>query len=158
MIYKDNKKLTKYDIEDYSLKNNDIKEIIKQMAKSGGFESVNLVDGITILQKMIAEPQCTKFLSFVGAIISTGLRGIIKDMIKKNMFDCIITTCGSLDHDIARSFGNYCSGDLNIDDTFLKKKNIHRLGNVFIPVENYGPLIETKIQEYISEFYKLNRE
>ena len=104
MIYKDNKKLTKYDIEDYSLKNNTLKEIIKQMAKSGGFESVNLVDGITILQKMIAEPQCTKFLSFVGAIISTGVRGIIKDMIKKNMFDCIITTCGALDHDLARSF------------------------------------------------------
>jgi deoxyhypusine synthase len=67
------------------------------MSKSGGFESVNLVDGITILQKMIAEPQCTNFLSFVGAIISTGVRGIIKDMIKKNMFNCIITTCGALD-------------------------------------------------------------
>jgi deoxyhypusine synthase len=158
MIYKDNKKLTKYDIEDYSLKNNDLKEIIKQMAKSGGFESVNLVDGITILQKMIAEPQCTKFLSFVGAIISTGARGIIKDMIKKNMFDCIITTCGALDHDLARSFVKYYAGDFNVDDYYLKKNNIHRLGNVFIPIENYGPLIESKIQEYIQEFYKNTKE
>jgi len=158
MIYKDNKKLTKYEIEDYSLKNNDIKEIIKQMAKSGGFESVNLVDGITILQKMIAEPQCTKFLSFVGAIISTGVRGIIKDMIKKNMFDCIITTCGALDHDLARSFVKYYAGDFNVDDYYLKKNNIHRLGNVFIPIENYGPLIESKIQEYIQEFYKNTKE
>ena len=158
MIYKDNKKLTKYEIEDYGLKNNDIKEIIKQMAKSGGFESVNLVDGITILQKMIAEPQCTKFLSFVGAIISTGVRGIIKDMIKKNMFDCIITTCGALDHDLARSFVKYYAGDFNVDDYYLKKNNIHRLGNVFIPIENYGPLIESKIQEYIQEFYKNTKE
>jgi deoxyhypusine synthase len=158
MIYKDNKKLTKYDIEDYNLKNNDLKEIIKQMAKSGGFESVNLVDGITILQKMIAEPQCTKFLSFVGAIISTGVRGIIKDMIKKNMFDCIITTCGALDHDLARSFVKYYAGDFNVDDYYLKKNNIHRLGNVFIPIENYGPLIESKIQEYIQEFYKNTKE
>ncbi len=158
MIYKNNKKLTKYDIEDYSLKNNDLKEITKQMAKSGGFESVNLVDGITILQKMIAEPQCTKFLSFVGAIISTGVRGIIKDMIKKNMFDCIITTCGALDHDLARSFVKYYAGDFNVDDYYLKKNNIHRLGNVFIPIENYGPLIESKIQEYIQEFYKNTKE
>ena len=104
MNHKNNKKkLTKYDIEDYSIEKNDLKEITNQMSKSGGFESVNLIDGITILQKMIAEPQCTKFLSFVGAIISTGVRGIIKDMIKKNMFDCIITTCGALDHDLARS-------------------------------------------------------
>jgi len=158
MNYKNNKKLTKYDIEDYNLKNKDLKEITKQMAKSGGFESVNLVDGITILQKMIAEPQCTKFLSFVGAIISTGMRGIIKDMIKKNMFNCIITTCGALDHDLARSFVKYYAGDFNVDDYYLKKHNIHRLGNVFIPIENYGPLIESKIQEYIQEFYKNNKE
>ncbi|HYJ00864.1 MAG TPA: deoxyhypusine synthase [Nitrososphaeraceae archaeon] len=158
MVYNKNEKFTNYDIKDYDIQQGNLNDVINQMSKTGGFESVNLTNGITTLKKMIAEPNCTKFLSFVGAIISTGLRGIIKDMIKKNMFDCIITTCGSLDHDIARSFGNYCSGDLNIDDTFLKKKNIHRLGNVFIPVENYGPLIETKIQEYISEFYKLNRE
>jgi deoxyhypusine synthase len=158
MNYKKNKKLTKYDIEDYSLKNNDLNEITKQMAKSGGFESVNLVDGITILQKMIAEPQCTKFLSFVGAIISTGVRGIIKDMIKRNMFDCIITTCGAIDHDLARSFVKYYAGDFNVDDYYLKKNNIHRLGNVFIPIENYGPLIESKVQEYIQEFYKNTKE
>src|ERR671915_876379 len=146
MIYKDNKKLTKYDIEDYSLKNNDLNEITKQMAKSGGFESVNLIDGITILQKMIAEPQCTKFLSFVGAIISTGVRGIIKDMIKKNMFDCIITTCGALDHDIARAYGAYYSGDFRMDDYSLLNEKIHRLGNVLVPMEDYGPLIEGKVQ------------
>ncbi|HSF00094.1 MAG TPA: deoxyhypusine synthase [Nitrososphaeraceae archaeon] len=153
-----NKKLTKYEIEDYSIEKNDLKEISKQMSKSGGFESVNLIDGITILQKMIAEPQCTKFLSFVGAIISTGVRGIIKDMIKKNMFNCIITTCGAVDHDLARSFVKYYAGNFNIDDYYLKKNNIHRLGNVFIPVENYGPLIENKIQEYIQEFYKDTKE
>jgi deoxyhypusine synthase len=153
-----NKKLTKYEIEDYSIEKNDLKEITKQMSKSGGFESVNLIDGITILQKMIAEPQCTKFLSFVGAIISTGVRGIIKDMIKKNMFNCIITTCGAVDHDLARSFVKYYAGNFNIDDYYLKKNNIHRLGNVFIPVENYGPLIESKIQEYIQEFYKDTKE
>ena len=159
MIYKKNKKkLTKYDIEDYNIGKNDLKEITNQMSKSGGFESVNLVDGITILKKMLAEPQCTNFLSFVGAIISTGVRGIIKDMIKKNMFNCIITTCGALDHDLARSFVKYYAGDFNIDDYYLKKNNIHRLGNVFIPTENYGPLIESKIQEYILEFYKQTKE
>jgi deoxyhypusine synthase len=158
MNYHKNKKFANYDIRDYNIEKDDLKEVTNQMSKSGGFESVNLTDGITILKKMIAEPNCTKFLSFVGAIISTGVRGIIKDMIKKNMFDCIITTCGSLDHDIARSFGKYYSGDFNVEDYKLKKRNIHRLGNVFIPVENYGPLIETKIQEYIYEFYKENKQ
>ena len=78
-----NKNLTKYNVEDYSLESKNLKEITTQMANSGGFESVNLINGINILQKMISEPKCTRFLSFVGSIISTGVRGIIKDMIKK---------------------------------------------------------------------------
>jgi deoxyhypusine synthase len=151
---KNDKKLTKGNVEDYSIDNKNLNEIISQMANSGGFESVNLIEGINILKKMIAEPKCTKFLSFVGSIISTGLRGIIKDMVKENMFNCIITTCGALDHDLARSFVKYYAGDFNIEDYYLKKNNIHRLGNVFIPTENYGPLIESKIQEYLQEFYK----
>lgn len=158
MNYNRNQKNSKYEIEDYNIQKGELKEVLNQMSNSGGFESVNLSNGISILQKMIEEPNCTKFLSFVGAIISTGVRGIIKDMVKKNMFNCIITTCGSLDHDIARSFSKYYPGDFNSDDNYLKKKNIHRLGNVFIPVENYGPLIETKIQEYINEFYKENKQ
>lgn len=151
---KNDKKITKGNVEDYSIDNKNLNEIISQMANSGGFESVNLIEGINILKKMIAEPKCTKFLSFVGSIISTGLRGIIKDMVKENMFNCIITTCGALDHDLARSFVKYYAGDFNIEDYYLKKNNIHRLGNVFIPTENYGPLIESKIQEYLQEFYK----
>jgi deoxyhypusine synthase len=151
---KNDKKLTKGNVEDYSIDNKNLNEIISQMANSGGFESVNLIEGINILKKMIVEPKCTKFLSFVGSIISTGLRGIIKDMVKENMFNCIITTCGALDHDLARSFVKYYAGDFNIEDYYLKKNNIHRLGNVFIPTENYGPLIESKIQEYLQEFYK----
>lgn len=154
MNQKNDKKLTKGNVEDYSIDNKNLNEIISQMANSGGFESVNLIEGINILKKMIAEPKCTKFLSFVGSIISTGLRGIIKDMVKENMFNCIITTCGALDHDLARSFVKYYAGDFNIEDYYLKKNNIHRLGNVFIPTENYGPLIERKIQEYLQEFYK----
>jgi deoxyhypusine synthase len=155
---KNDKKLTKGNVEDYSIDNKNLNEIISQMANSGGFESVNLIEGINILKKMIAEPKCTKFLSFVGSIISTGLRGIIKDMVKENMFNCIITTCGALDHDLARSFAKYYAGDFNIEDYYLKKNNIHRLGNVFIPTENYGPLIESKIQEYLQEFYKDSKE
>src|ERR671912_97226 len=124
MNFNKNKRNKKYEIRDYNIQNGELKEVLNQMSKSGGFESVNLSDGITILQKMIEEPNCTKFLSFVGAIISTGVRGIIKDMVKKNMFNCIITTCGYLDHDIARSFAKYYPGDLNMDDYDLKNKSI----------------------------------
>lgn len=152
------KRIKNYDIIDYEIKKNDLKEIISQMSYSGGFESTNLTKAINITRKMIGDSQCTRFLSFVGAIISTGARGIIKDMIKRKMFDCIITTCGSLDHDVAKTFGKYYAGEFNIDDSYLKKRNIHRLGNVFIPTKNYGPLIENKVQHFLLEYYDKHKE
>ncbi len=123
------------------------------MSKSGGFESRNLADGLDILTTMIKDDDCQKFLSFVAAIISTGLRGIVKDMIKNKWFNVVITTCGALDHDIARHFSNYNEGSFTLDDVKLADENIHRLGNVLVPMDSYGPLIEEKMQSFLEEEY-----
>jgi deoxyhypusine synthase len=70
------------------------------------------------------------------------------------MCDVIITTCGALDHDIARTYEKYYAGDFRMDDGMLLGKNIHRLGNVLVPMDNYGPLIEEKVQECLNGMYK----
>jgi len=141
-------------VEDFSItKDMQINKIFEQMSKSGGFESRNLADGLYALTDMIKDENCLNFLSFVGAIISTGLRGVIKDMIKKKWFDVVITTCGALDHDIARHFSNYNQGSFTMDDAELTKQNIHRLGNVLVPMESYGPIIEEKMQLFLEEEY-----
>src|SRR6058998_2925247 len=129
------------------------KSIFLNMANSGGFESRNLAEGVDILRMMINEQNCTKFLSFVGALMSTGARGIIRDMVKNKMCDVIITTCGALDHDIARTYNKYYAGDFRMDDSMLLSKNIHRLGNVLVPMDNYGPLIEEKVQKCLRDMY-----
>ena len=130
-----------------------IDKIFEEMSKSGGFESRNLADSLSVLTEMINDKKCVNFLSFVGAIISTGLRGIIKDMIENKWFDVVITTCGALDHDIARHFSNYNEGSFTLDDSKLADENFHRLGNVLVPMENYGPLIEKKMQSFLEEEY-----
>jgi len=141
-------------VEDFSItKDMQINKIFEQMSKSGGFESRNLADGLYALTDMIKDENCLKFLSFVAAITSTGLRGVIKDMIKKKWFDVVITTCGALDHDIARHFSNYNQGSFTMDDAELTKQNIHRLGNVLVPMESYGPIIEEKMQSFLEEEY-----
>lgn len=142
-------------VKDISIKDgDDIQSIFNQMSLSGGFESRNLTDGLEILSTMINDKECVKFLSFVAAITSTGLRGIIADMLKKKMFDVVITTCGALDHDIARYFSNYLEGSFTLDDADLLEKNIHRLGNVLVPMESYGPIIEEKMQAFLEAAYK----
>ncbi len=142
-----------YDIQQYE----DIQSIVSEMANSGGFESRNFSYGVDILRSMISEKNCTRFLSFVGSLMSTGARGIIRDMLKNKMFDVIITTCGAIDHDIARTYDRYYAGDFRMDDGMLLENNIHRLGNVLVPMENYGPLIEEKVQKCLNDMYKDGR-
>ena len=134
--------------------NTSIEKIFEELSKSGGFESVNLSDGLDILTQMISDKDCLRFVSFVAAIVSTGTRGIIKDMIKNKWFDVAMVTCGSLDHDIARHFSHYKEGSFTMDDAELADQNIHRLGNVLVPMESYGPVIEEKMQEFLEEEYQ----
>ncbi len=62
-------------VKDISIKGgDDLQSIFNQMSTSGGFESRNLADGLEILSTMINDKECVKFLSFVAAITSTGLR------------------------------------------------------------------------------------
>ena len=141
-------------VKDISLvKGDSIAHIFDKMAGSGGFESRNLVDGLDILSTMVQDEKCLKFLSFVGALISTGVRGIIVDMVKNKMCDVIITTCGALDHDIARHFSQYLEGSFTLDDNELAENDIHRLGNVLVPLKSYGPLIEEKMQAFLDKAY-----
>ena len=128
-------------------------EIFNELKQSGGFESRNIAEGVEIISNMIQDEKCLKFLSFIGAINSTGFRGIIRDMVKKKWCDVVITTCGALDHDIARHFSNYKEGSFTMDDKELADQNIHRLGNVLVPMESYGPLIEEKVQEILERAY-----
>ena len=141
-------------VRDYEIQSKSISLLLDGMANSGGFESKNLWNGINIIRTMTKDANCTRFLSFVGSIISTGARGIIKDMLKRKLFDCVITTCGALDHDIARTSTKYYSGDFRMDDNMLYKKNIHRLGNVLVPQNNYGPVIEEKVQNCLNGLYQ----
>jgi len=142
-------------VKDISIKKgDDIQSIFDAMSESGGFESRNLAEGLDILYAMEQDKECLKFLSFVAAVTSTGLRGIIRDMIKNKMFDVVITTCGALDHDIARYFSNYLEGSFTLDDNELADQHIHRLGNVLVPMESYGPLIEEKMQAFLEKAYK----
>ena len=131
-----------------------IEKIFDELSTSGGFEAVNLSNGLEILSEMILDEKCVKFISFVGAVISTGLRGIIKDMIKNKWFNVAITTCGALDHDIARHYSQYKEGSFSMDDRELADQNIHRLGNILVPMESYGPLIEEKMQKFLEEEYQ----
>jgi deoxyhypusine synthase len=133
-------------------------EIIEQMSHCGGFMAMNFVEAYSILKEMFDDKECFRFLSFPACIISTGMRGIIAELAKRKMFDAIITTCGTLDHDIARSIKDYYTGTFDADDNELYEKDIMRLGNEFIPRDNYGKPIEDFVQTALGDIYGDEKE
>ena len=134
-------------VQDIELtKNMTTNQLIKALYKSGGFSAKKVADGVDILEHMVKEKNCVKFLSFPACIISTGTRGVIKELLKRKMFDVVITTTGTLDHDLARVWKDYFHGSFMADDKELHQQGINRLGNIFIPLECYGTILEEKIQ------------
>lgn len=127
--------------------------LIRQMRESGGFTAKNLALGVEILEEMVKTKDILNFLSFPACIVATGTRGILQEIVKRRLFQVVVTTCGTLDHDLARCFKDYYQGDFFMDDKELHKKGVSRLGNVLLPNESYGEIIEQKMQEFLNEIY-----
>ena len=145
-------------VRDYHVSTSpDVASLLEGMGRGGGFMGRNLFDVASTFSAMCAREGCTKFLSFPAAIVATGLRGVLVDMVRGGLVDAIITTCGTLDHDIARTVGDYYIGSFGMDDARLKKAGYHRLGNVLVPLENYGPLIEKRMQPLLGRIYEVRR-
>jgi deoxyhypusine synthase len=86
--------------------------------------------------------------------VATGTRGALRELVKRKLVDVVVTTCGTLDHDVARSWKQYYRGSFVMNDVKLHEENINRLGNVLVPNESYGIIIEQKIQGLLQSLWK----
>jgi deoxyhypusine synthase len=132
----------------------DVLDLVDAMGRSGGFMAKNMAEVCATLDLMYAKQGCVKFLSFPADIVATGARGLLIDLVRGGMADAIITTCGTLDHDIARTVGDYYEGSFSENDMKLRRSGYHRLGNVLVPLEDYGPAIEKRVQPLLKRLYE----
>ncbi|MCR6668507.1 MAG: deoxyhypusine synthase [archaeon YNP-WB-040] len=132
------------------------RDIVEMYGLMGGFSSKFVYDAYKILVEMFSDKDCKVFLSFTANLLATGLRGVISELIEKGFIDVIITTGGSVDHDVARALGgSYYHGDFSYDDAFLKEHGIFRLGNILIPQDSYGVIIEKFTWNLLDELTKV---
>jgi len=141
-------------VEDYELfEDMSVNELVLQMEKAWGFTAGKLATGVKILEKMTRDTECVRFLSFPANLVATGTRGAFKEIAKRKLVDVIVTTCGTLDHDVARCWKEYYRGSFFMDDAKLREDNINRLGNVFVPNESYGVIIEEKMRRMLRDLW-----
>ena len=128
-------------------------ELLERFGTAGGFTAAKLATAAGIMRRM-HDSDCTVFLSFPADIMATGTRGVLRQLVSNGFIDVIVTTCGTLDHDIARTLANYYHGDFEMNDTELRERGINRLGNVLVPDDSYGIPIEKWMQSFLEDLYK----
>jgi deoxyhypusine synthase len=130
-----------------------VRDLLDGYAGMGGFSPKSLTDAIDVWNRM-RKDGAKVLLSIPAAPFATGLRGAIVEAVKQGLIHGIITTCGTLDHDLARTWGAYHHGSFQLDDEDLLKKGIHRLGSVLVPRASYGELLEERLTPLLKRLFE----
>ncbi len=128
--------------------------LVRRLEAGGGFSAKGVADGVDLLTRILADREMTTFLSFPADIVATGTRGVLATLVREGYVDAVITTCGTLDHDLARSFRPYYHGAWDLDDAGLHRRHLYRLGNLVIPEANYGKIVEQKMRPILDRLWK----
>jgi deoxyhypusine synthase len=126
--------LLRHRVEDIDIeRSRDLASLVDAMGRGGGFTAKKIADGVEILRLMFRRDACTVFLSFPA------------------------TTCGTADHDLARVWRPYYHGSFDMDDVALHRLEVNRLGNVLVPNESYGIVLEKKLQPMLRDLWNGGR-
>lgn len=141
-------------VEDLDLDRVDgLEDLVDQMGRGGGFTAKKIADAVDILRTMFRRRGCVTFLSFPAALMATGVRGVLRGLVERRLVDVVITTCGTADHDLARVWQPYYHGDFEMDDVALHRLGVNRLGNVLVPNESYGVVLEKRLQPMLVDLW-----
>ena len=149
-------------VDDYDFsKIESVPSLIDQMARAGGFTATKLAHARDVLREAMGKcktPGVLNWLSFPACLCATGTRGFFVEAIKRKAYNVIITTCGTLDHDIARTYQAYYHGAFELDDVELGEQGLNRLGNVIVPNECYAEILEQSVLPWLEEIEVERRE
>lgn len=126
--------------------------LVAAMGPMGGFTAKAVSDAAALLRRMTRDCAVV-LLSIPAAPLATGLRGVVVELVRRGLVHGIITTSGTLDHDLARTWGAYHQGSFDLDDEKLLKQGVHRLGSVLVPRASYGELLEERLKGPLEDLF-----
>jgi deoxyhypusine synthase len=130
--------------------------LLDAFGRMGGFTTKAVADAVAALRRM-TDDGATVLLSIPAAPLATGLRGVLVELVRRRLVHAVITTGGTLDHDLARTWGAYHHGSFQLDDAALWRRGYHRLGSVLVPRASYGDLLEARLREPLQRLFQSNR-
>jgi len=130
------KSLLNSPVEHIDIKSFDARKIIDGMSKMS-FTSRDTARAAGIYNEMLADKDCSIFLTLAGSTSAGGCMNLYADLVKNNMIDAIVATGASIiDMDFFEALGfKHYQGSQFQDDTELRKNYIDRIYDTYIDEE-----------------------
>jgi len=130
------KSLLNNPVEHIDITSFDARQIIDSMKKMS-FTSRETANAAGIFNEMIADKNCSIFLTLAGSTSAAGCMQLYTDLVKYNMVDAIVATGASIiDMDFFEALGfKHYQGSQFQDDTELRNNYIDRIYDTYIDEE-----------------------
>jgi len=130
------KSLLSNPVEHIDIKSFDARKIIDGMKKMS-FTSRDTARAAGIYNEMLADKDCSIFLTLAGSTSAGGCMDLYADLVKNNMIDAIVATGASIiDMDFFEALGfKHYQGSQFQDDTVLRDNYIDRIYDTYIDEE-----------------------
>ena len=130
------KSLLNSPVEHIDIKSFDARKIIEGMGKMS-FTSRDTSRAAGIYNEMLADKDCSIFLTLAGSTSAAGCMDLYADLVKNNMIDAIVATGASIiDMDFFEALGfKHYQGSQFQDDTELRNNYIDRIYDTYIDEE-----------------------
>jgi deoxyhypusine synthase len=130
------KKLLNSPVEHIDIKSFDARKIIDGMSKMS-FTSRDTARAAGIYNEMLADKDCSIFLTLAGSTSAGGCMNLYADLVENNMVDAIVATGASIiDMDFFEALGfKHYQGSQFQDDTELRNNYIDRIYDTYIDEE-----------------------
>jgi len=103
---------------------------------STGFQASNISRAIEVAKNM-REDKVTIFFGYTSNMVSSGIRDVIRYLVKNRMVHVIVTTAGGVEEDIIKCLKPFVLGTFDARGKNLREKGVNRIGNVFVPNDRY---------------------
>ena len=146
-----------------------------------GIGAADLHQAVDIYAEMLGDEEVTNFFGLAGAMVPTGMRRVVADLIRDGHIDALVTTGANLTHDAIEAIGGkHHHGRDEVEgksmrdhDEQLRDEQVDRIYNVYLPQEHFAlfeshlrsevfPVLEDEgtvsIQRFTEELGRANAE
>ena len=119
-------------------------DLVEEYGEAGiGAAAVHEAADVTA--EMLADGDCTVFLSLAGAMVPAGMRTVVSDLVRDGYVDAVVTTGANLTHDAIEAIGGKHhhgrergEGTLREHDEQLRDEEVDRIYDVYLPQEHFA--------------------